>query len=296
MNKFTVLIRREWMQHHRGWLLLMGLPPLIAVLALSFGQIVGLDETLPEAVMAATVAIGTLGALVLAWLAVLLQAPGLARRDQQDRSIEFWLSLPTSHAGSIGATVLTHGLLMPLLALGVGALASVLLGLVVVARLHGADAWFEMPWGVLLPVGLVMLARLALGLVLASLWLAPLLLTLMAASAWLKRWGLPVLVAAVGGGHLVLSNGYGIDTIGRFVGGVADNAVRALTWVDREGVAQRLDGADGAVEDHLAQLPQLALHDAGLALRGLVDGQFVVCVLLAAAAFGLLMLHRRRRS
>jgi hypothetical protein len=49
----------------------------------------------------------------------------------------------------------------------------------------------------LLAHGLALLARTALGLVLATLWLSPLILLTMVASAWLKRWGLPALVAAL---------------------------------------------------------------------------------------------------
>ena len=112
MNQFRTLLLREWMQHRRGWQVLMAVPLVVLALVAVFGTLhvqvedldVGPDAPgpLPMA-LAAVAGVGMLS-LGLAWAASMLQSPGLARRDVQDRSIEFWLSLPTSHS-SIASTV-----------------------------------------------------------------------------------------------------------------------------------------------------------------------------------------------
>ena len=39
MSRFNTLLQREWMQHHRGWLALMLLPPLLLLVLVPFGSI-----------------------------------------------------------------------------------------------------------------------------------------------------------------------------------------------------------------------------------------------------------------
>ena len=133
---------------------------------------------------------------VLACLSVLAQLPGLARRDMQDRSIEFWRSLPTSDVESVGATLFTHLLVLPCLAVGAALLGAQVVALVAVATTQGPLAWLQQPWWLVVPVIAAVFARLVLGFTLAVLWLSPMLLLTMAASAWLKRWAVPVVVAA----------------------------------------------------------------------------------------------------
>ena len=114
MSRFSTLLQREWMQHHRGWLVLMLAPPVVALIALLLPfSSVEVGPLQPAELMSMASIVVTLIVLGLAAISVLIQAPGLARRDRQDRSIEFWLSLPPSHAASIGATLLMHLLLVP---------------------------------------------------------------------------------------------------------------------------------------------------------------------------------------
>jgi hypothetical protein len=47
------------------------------------------------------------------WLVAYIQSGGMARRDCQDRSIEFWRSLPVPDGAAVGATVLMHLVLLP---------------------------------------------------------------------------------------------------------------------------------------------------------------------------------------
>ena len=72
-------------------------------------------STLPSGLMLASMFVVPAVVLGITVVALLIQTPGLARRDRQDRSIEFWLSLPTSHAASVAAPVLMHLVLVPLL-------------------------------------------------------------------------------------------------------------------------------------------------------------------------------------
>ena len=205
VSRFNTLLRREWMQHHRGWLAMVLLPPLIVLAVLPFGSVeIGTSELgrMPElAAMLAAMALVPAVVLGITVFSLLIQAPGLARRDVQDRSIEFWLSLPTSHSGSIGATVLMHLVLVPLFAVAVGAVLGVPIGIAVVWKGFGLDAALALPWGPLAAAGAAGLARAMLGVLLACLWLVPLVLAVMAASAWLKRWGLPLLGLVLGIGH-----------------------------------------------------------------------------------------------
>ena len=83
----------------------------------------------------------------------LFQTPGLARRDRQDRSIEFWLSLPTSHTASVAAPVLMHLVVVPLLALLIGAAFSYAIGLALIWKVFGAAQALALPWGELIAVG-----------------------------------------------------------------------------------------------------------------------------------------------
>ena len=137
MTSFKTLLLREWYQHRLGWMVIVAAPLFIALLALLVGHVtvnvndtdVVLDFGRAPALALATAAIVGTGVLsfVLAWFSALLQSPGLARRDQQDRSIEFWLSLPVGHLPALSAPLLVHLLLFPLAALGLGC-AALLLG------------------------------------------------------------------------------------------------------------------------------------------------------------------------
>ncbi len=291
MSRFQTLMRREWMQHHRAWLLIMLLPPSLMLLLLAFGSLRMDRFDALQMVMFATV-LGTLTVAGIFAGATLFQLPGLARRDEQDRSVEFWLSLPASHRASIGATLAMHLVLMPLLALGVGYLMSQLLGAVLVTRVAGLGEWIGLPWGVLLVAGISALLRVAFGGLLALFWLLPLLLLTMVASAWLKRWGTAVLVLGLALGHALLANVYGWPVIGETIRALTTNAFQAIITPGRE----QFPADHGHLMTFLVRAPALLLADAVDAAKALAQPLALFALLFSLACFGLLVLRRRRNG
>lgn len=208
MQTFKTLLLREWMQHRKGWLLQVAAPIVLTLIGLLFGSLRvsgdGLRGLAPLFVllfaMTATAIVG------VTWLGLMVQLPGLARRDEQDRSIEFWRSLPTSDIMALAATVCTHLVLVPLAVMLIAVAVSA--GIACVAYLQ----WTSMPdLNLRQAMGLFagVLLRMGAGSLLASLWAASMLLPMMAASAWLKRWGVPMLLATVGIGGSMLKSLYG---------------------------------------------------------------------------------------
>ena len=292
MSRFNTLLLREWMQHHRGWLALMLVPPLLMLLVLPFGSVeFGAGELAPLpalGLMLAAMVVVPAVVLGITVVALLIQTPGLARRDRQDRSIEFWLSLPTSHTASVAAPVLMHLVLVPLMALVIGAAFSYAIGAMLVWKGFGAAATLGLPWGPLSGVGLAGLARALLGVLLACFWLMPLLLATMAASAWLKRWGTPVLVLALAFGHKLL----GIPVIGDTLAGLLTNARSALA----HGRPPRPTGGAEMAQAWLRDAPRWLFDDALMALRDLGQPLFLFALAASAACFALLVLRRRRNG
>lgn len=292
-SRFLTLMQREWMQHHRGWLMLMFIPVGLFLLILPFGE-VQLDEKIPPMPLAAVALMATAAVVfMLSYAGAMFQLPGLARRDRQDRSIEFWLSLPASHSESIGATVLMHAFLIPVMALAVGAGLGLLSAVAMVVKVYGFAALAEPSWTSLVLAALVVLARGAVGVLLMTLWLAPLFMALMAASAWLKRWGVPVLIGGVLilGGVLkeVYDNRIVFDLLQRqFMG-----AGSAL--LGDPGGMNPLENAQPELSGEFVKLvSQWAWHDIQATLGQLFSVHFIGGLLLAAACFGLLVLKRRQ--
>ena len=284
MNTFKTLLLREWMQHHLGWLLLVLIPLAATLLLLPVGQVqVDANEGV-NLVASGAIGFYTLFVSGLAWLALSLQASGLARRDTQDRSIEFWRSLPVSDSLSIAATLLTHLLLFPLAAMALAALSSVLISAVVILKVFGMAGWAALDLPSLLALAAAGLPRLLLGSVLASLWAAAILLPLMAASAWLKRWGVPVVAAAVGLGGLVLREAYGQPWLLDGVGELFQRFGAAL-----------VPFTDGPVEKFENGIePAWFWSDLVWQLQALASPLFVVALALVAGGFALLVLRRQR--
>jgi ABC-2 type transport system permease protein len=284
MQTFQTLLKREWMQHRLGWLLLGGVPFAIMLPLMSFGSIqFGDGAPPPPGLVALIIAFGYIYfLLILAGGAIAIQTPGLARRDRQDRSVEFWLSLPIGHSEAIGATVLMHLLVMPLLLLALAAAGSPIAALIAELRVHGSSAFVEMPWITVATVFAVGLLRLALGIVLGMLWLSPLLLAAMAASAWLKRWGVPALLAVFGLGGLILDKGYGQPIVFDLVAEQFANFGRAVVPLGLEHLpGQSVPG-----------LSHWLWHDTLGALGDLANLHFVGGLVVAAACFGLLVWRR----
>ena len=285
MQTFKTLMLREWMQHRMGWLLLGSVPFVIMVPLMIFGQVHFGDTPPPPGFVALAIAFGYIFFLLALGAAVVaIQAPGMVRRDRQDRSIEFWLSLPASHSVSVGATVLMHLLAMPLLLLGLAAVGSPVAALIGEMRIHGAGALGQLPWAATVMVFVAGVARLALGIVLAMLWLSPLLLAMMVASAWLKRWGVPVLGAVIGFGGLILKEVYHQPFVFDVVDSLFGHACEAL-------LPQNIDPSGDAPSMKLAQMVGA---DALRALGDLAQPSFLAGLLVAAGCFAVLVWHRSR--
>ncbi|WP_418317246.1 hypothetical protein [Piscinibacter sakaiensis] len=291
MNRFPTLLHREWMQHRRGWLLLAVIPAVLALLAVPFGQI--RIEGFVGAPMLAAIAITIylMALLALALAAMLIQAPGMARRDQQDRSIEFWLSLPTSHWQSVSATLLMHLLLMPLLVLAISVLAAQLIAPLLVVNVLGVQALGEFTateWVIFSAAGVL---RQLLGLLFAVLWLSPLIMLAMAASAWLKGWGVPALVAGLVILGLLLQQLTGHTLVWQVLGFWWAQAKVAALPLLRGGIPfESLAGSDAA----MGWFRDWLLHDTAQLLRDAVHPGMAGGLLVAAGGFVLLIWRRSR--
>jgi hypothetical protein len=301
MQSFKTLLQREWMQHKFGWLVVMLAPMAIALVVLGIGDIqFDVDGSEAGTRLAEVPAVGlALAAIVgtavlsflLAWATSLIQAPGLARRDQQDRSIEFWVSLPAGHVQSVGATVLMNLILMPLMLLGLAVAGGLVAAMLAVLRVHGLAGWGALPWVTLLTVLLVGVPRLALGLVLGMLWLSPLLMLAMAASAWLKRWGVPVLAAVIGLGGLFLREAYDqpwlLDSV--------EALFTHFAWAVVPTGLGTMSGENGPWSDgRLSDIGAWIWKDTVMVLGDLASPLFAVALVVAAIGFGLVVLRRMK--
>lgn len=298
MDTFLTLIRREWMQHRFGWMLLVTVPLALALLGLVVGQIEFDSETaekvgpaFPTLLGMIAMTAGTVVTFTILGATSLLLLTGLARRDHADRSVEFWLSLPTSHTASLAAPLVTHLLLVPAAALVVGLVGGWVISGALVTRLTGFGSWLALPWADLLLAGIALVLRIMAGLPLAVLWAAPLLLAVVLANAYLKRWGLPVLILGLVIAGVVLDRWLGEGATAMTLGAVLRAAGLSLF----AGSSQVMNGESSAeVYAALKAVPAWALGDYAVALRQLASPLFAGCVLSAAGLFALLLDWRRR--
>jgi ABC-2 type transport system permease protein len=298
MDTFLTLIRREWMQHRFGWMLLVTVPLALALLGLVVGQIEFDSETaekvgpaFPTLLGMIAMTAGTVVTFTILGATSLLLLTGLARRDHADRSVEFWLSLPTSHTASLAAPLVTHLLLVPAAALVVGLVGGWVISGALVTRLTGFGSWLALPWADLLLAGVALVLRIMAGLPLAVLWAAPLLLAVVLANAYLKRWGLPVLILGLVIAGVVLDRWLGEGATAMTLGAVLRAAGLSLF----AGSSQVMNGESSAeVYAALKAVPAWALGDYAVALRQLASPLFAGCVLSAAGLFALLLDWRRR--
>ncbi len=297
MNLLLPLMRREWLQHRFGWLMLALVPLALALVALSFGQVeIGDDEKMPLEVLPlllafASIAGSTVVIFLTLWVTSLIIVSGLPRRDHGDRSIEFWLSLPISHSHSLAVPLLVHLILVPAVALLIGLLGGYVLSLVLVTRVVGIGAWFALPWADMLPATVAVLFRLMAGLPLATLWFAPLITLVMLSTALFRRWGIPILAVGLGLGSLVLERLFGQPLLVNAIGRMAENGGRALVSADGKGFAIE-SGSDAA--SALTQLPGWALRDLGVAVADLASPWLLGGLLFAFACFAALVMWRQR--
>ena len=304
MTPFLTLIRREWMQHRLGWLVLMVAPSLVLLLLslVDGGLTVQIDDSamhlpkmgqtpalLQTALLSTVVAGITFG---VALLAMAIQLPGLARRDQQDGSAEFWTSLPIGHAQGVSALLLTQILLWPWLALVAGLAGGLLVSAATVIASHGVMAWLQQPWGLLAAAAVALLGRVSLGLLLAAAWLSPLLLLPMAASAWLKRWGVPAVVVAGLVGTLLIDRRLPAPVVQPALQRLSGEALQALLRLEPLNPRVAMQDLDWA--GFLAGLPANLLDDAVNLLGRAASPAFALALAGGAIGFALLVLRRRR--
>jgi ABC-2 type transport system permease protein len=298
MNNLIPLMQREWLQHRFAWALLVIVPLALAVLPLSFGQIEFDGEMSRHSGPEMAMMLGTLSIVITAavmflivWVSSLFITSGLARRDHADRSIEFWLSLPTGHAQSLAAPLIVHLILVPAAALLLGLLAGYGVSFLLVARFAGVGEWFDLPWGSLLAGTLSLVARVLAGLPLATLWLMPLILLSVLAGALFKRWGLPLLAVALGVGGTVMQLVFGQPIVGDVVRGLGRGAGLALAGASGQGMT--IDSQHSPAEA-VASMPAWAAHDLLAALGQAASPLFVGSLLVSAGLFLALVLWRQR--
>lgn len=294
MNPLKTLLQREWLQHRFAWALLALLPIGLALLTLGVGQIrleEAPDDPRVQAALAAASTVGGMAVLpLILGLTSLIVVTGLARRDHADRSVEFWLSMPTAHAPSFAVPLLTHLVLVPLAALVVGLLGGLAASFVLVGRVAGVDAWFALPWGLLLPAALAVLARLALGVLLAVVWLSPIILAGVLLTAWFRRWGLVILAVGVGLGSGLMDRLLGQPLPWLLLSGLAERAGRSLV---NAGAHHLTADSVNEVEQAIGLVPRWAAADAAAALSLLASPWLAGALGVSALCFWGLLRWRR---
>ncbi|MCY4756420.1 hypothetical protein [Pelomonas aquatica] len=279
------LLLREWLQHKRGWLIAAFAPPILFLAMLPFSHMDGRPEGSLEMFAPLIFVISSCAIYAIALLVALFQLPGLARRDVQDRSIEFWLSLPGRPGESVASTVLAHAWLAPVGAAVVGAAFGLPIALSVLGRMFGWADTMALHWGEVLVAALPLLLRGLAGTVLLTLWLLPLIFVLMAASAWLKRLGVPLVLVGGGVAVAVMHNVYGIDWP---LNALLDLNVRinhALLY-DGHGLVRALQSG--------LDLGGYMLQDLGRSAAELLSLSFVGWMAVAVSGFALVVAKRAR--
>jgi len=298
MKNLLPLMQREWLQYRSAWALLVLVPVALSLLLLSVGTIQLDEEMTALGPQQLSLMVAVLSMLITATVLLMLlgttslfTALGSPRRDHGDRSVEFWLSLPSGHAESLLAPLLVHLLLVPAAALVVGYLAALPISLVTVGRVTGLGEWFALPWGQILPALAALLLRALAGLPLAVLWLLPLVLAAMMANALFRRWGLPLL----GVGLILLAQGlerlFGQPVLADTLGALLANAATSLAGA----AGQALTSEQGSMPlEALPALPAWALRDLIAAYANVAQPLMVGALLVSAGLFAALVAWRRR--
>ncbi|MBL8275065.1 MAG: hypothetical protein JNL93_00045 [Pelomonas sp.] len=285
-NNLPTLLLREWMQHKRGWLIAAFAPPLLFLAVLPFGNVQGLPEKHRELLALAILLITAAAVFGICLLVALFQLPGLARRDVQDRSIEFWLSLPGRPSESVAATVLAHAWLAPLGGAVIGTLFGLPIAASVLGRQDGFEAITAVNWAEVVSAAAPLLLRGLVGTLPMLLWLAPLIFVLMAASAWLKRLGVPLVLVGTMVTVLVLDKVYAIEW--------PQHVIAAWNTQVNTTIIHNPDGLKHALMSSDVNLWAWVAKDFGEAMAELVSLQFLGWTALAAAGFALVVMKRAR--
>ncbi|HEY8880024.1 MAG TPA: hypothetical protein VIN03_20810 [Roseateles sp.] len=286
-SHIPTLLLREWMQHKRGWLIAAFAPPILFLAMLPFGHVQGLPTEHMELMALGMLLLSACVVFAICLLVALFQLPGLARRDAQDRSIEFWLSLPGRPSESVASTVLAHAFLAPL----GGAVVGALFGLPIAVMMLTSKADFGMAmsvhWGEVIKAALPVLARGLAGTVPLVLWLSPLIFTLMAASAWLKRLGVPLVLVGGGVATAVMHNVYGIDWPLDALQDLNLHLNHSLLYDARELMRALQSETENSLVGPM-------LTDLGHSLAELASVSFMGWMAVAAAGFALVVMKRAR--
>lgn len=297
MKNLLPLMQREWLQHRFAWAMLVLVPLALSLLLLSVGTI-QLDDDMMSlkpahlSVLLAllTIAISTATVLLLLGITSLFIALGSPRRDHADRSIEFWLSMPSGHGESLLAPILVHLLLVPVAALLVGFVVAIPVSMVTVGRVVGLGEWFALPWLQMLPALGAVLLRVVSGVPMALLWLLPLVLAAMLSNALFRRWGLPLLGIVL----ILLSQGlervFGQPVLTDTLASMLLMAAHSLLGAAGGDLAT---GPNTLPEETLSALPGWALRDFGAALANLAQPLLAGVLVASAALFAALWAWRR---
>lgn len=298
MNNLLPLMLREWLQHRFAWAMLVLVPLAVSLLLLSLGTIqldddmrAQMPRDLSVVLTLLTFVISTAAVLLLLGVTSLFIALNSPRRDHGDRSVEFWLSLPSGHAESLLAPILVHLLLVPAAALVVGSLVAIPVSMVTVGRVVGLGEWFALPWREILPALAALLLRAVAGVPMALLWLLPLVLAAMLSNAYFKRWGLPLLCIAL----ILLSQGLervlGEPVFANTLGAMLQMSAHSLLGAAGDDLAT---GPNVLPQETLKALPGWALHDFGAAFANLGRPLLAGVLVASAALFAALWAWRRR--
>ncbi|QLI81308.1 hypothetical protein HZU75_07095 [Chitinibacter fontanus] len=202
MQQFKTLMLREWMQHRRSWLIL-GLWSPVIVWALVY--LVLLTQGTPQfsdniatnssKIAAWVISAQTSFVLYFSLIGVLFTVPGLPYRDKDDKSLAFWRSLPINERAAVGAPILMHGIVLPLLAITAAIGLNVLLS---------APMWITHLSAGQLGVLLAGVFGTILQGLLSLIWLLPLVLLLALGNSAVRRWGMVLVIigAAVAQSYL----------------------------------------------------------------------------------------------
>lgn len=279
------LLLREWMQHKRGWLIAAFAPPILFLAMLPFSHMDGRPDGTLDMIALAILVITSCAIYAIALVVALFQLPGLARRDVQDRSIEFWLSLPGRPSESVASTVLAHAWLAPVGAAVVGAAFGLPIALSLLGTQFGWADTMSLHWGDVVVRALPLLLRGLAGTALLTLWLLPLIFVLMAASAWLKRLGVPLVLVGGGVAVAVMHNVYGISWPLKALLDLNQHINHALLY-SGHGLVQELQSG--------RSLGGYLLADLGQSAAELLSLSFVGWMAVAAVGFALVVVKRSR--
>ncbi len=293
MTIFKTLLLREWLQYKWVWCGLVLTCLVLMGLAVSVSTMNEVDLPTPEPIMLIVAAITMGVVMTVVILAAGWQLMLVPRRDQQDRSIEYWASLPGSHAASLAAPIVAHGVLMPIGALLASLAVGGPLGVWMAVRELGPEALQQMQWAPLVQAWLWISARLVVGMLLAALWLAPIMLFLMAAAAWLRIWGAVLVVVLL----QIFTRLYDITVLKSWMFDQLVGVRQAFVASSTGSTIHFSDENPFTMEqfyDALFRIPRWAPADMLEALRHTANLQFVSGLVLAGFCFWLLVLQRKR--